>query len=796
MATPVQPATAVPTNHNALMDYMMSSTITAYSAKIMESGNKITMKNIAYLMMIFSMSEIKGMVTQLLSEMKRLVSSNYKQFFAKFFQLWYLIRTMVWKRKQIVLPKTPIEVVPTNTSITIDMSGSLEVMNKLVQVALDTSDSVVEFTSQSKLVFPNAIEYNEGLTLSHLLHRIEGVGTIEINSNVNLDYRRSKRGDAIKSAKMDRETMVETITIDKSSGTEVIEIVATTLEKTTSFPMTTVMRQASPVSTSRHNCIYGAAYGGNAGTVSPRWAENLHEAVLSVCAMGGYQNDRALNVGSVIAILIDQTQSVDKWYPDFLNKLKNGVVDYSVLGVKLDVACPSRKALISNLVSSWSSCGDWQCLGGKINGGNIINIFPQLSAIGISESSLRKAIKMIKKEVPSNEKNFSGIKLMVEAENDRISPNELRTKVSHYLQSLIAHRMVRAKWPESEISIVKLRFEEKIEEISNPEYEEFEKRQARLMQLAKPSVSASDKTPGTSDGLDTAHPIIMKGLTAEAPPRMIKKVTVTPKVETRVIRKFAKPMDTLYLREKDTKRLINMLKSYKKRDTVFKEFGIPKKMGILAHGKPGTGKSTMIHAIATYLGGYDIKWVDLDGCKTNEHLQMLFDAATKESANGSIIVLEELDAKTPIVHRRDTKTYDRMMAGMDSGDMSLDYLLNLLDGTLCAENTIFVITTNHKEKLDPALYRAGRVDVDIDFKLCDRYQIFNIYKRIIGRKLSDEILMAIPEDTYTPAEVIFHLLQRIHDEAGDDRELMKEFIKSPSSVDNDVTVGTDGESAE
>lgn len=91
-----------------------------------------------------------------------------------------------------------------------------------------------------------------------------------------------------------------------------------------------------------------------------------------------------------------------------------------------------------------------------------------------------------------------------------------------------------------------------------------------------------------------------------------------------------------------------------------------------------------------------------------------------------------------------------------------------LIGTLTQDGTTFIVTTNHLNKLDPAFYRDGRFDVKIEMKKCDRYQIQKIYEKFIKRKLKDDILNKIPEDVYTPANIIFHLKDYILNEYSDE----------------------------
>ena len=72
---------------------------------------------------------------------------------------------------------------------------------------------------------------------------------------------------------------------------------------------------------------------------------------------------------------------------------------------------------------------------------------------------------------------------------------------------------------------------------------------------------------------------------------------------------------------------------------------------------------------------------------------------------------------------------------------------------------MFIMTTNHIKNLDPALVRKGRVDVGIELKSCDRYQIASIYKKIMKQELSPEILNKIPEYKYKPIDIITHILK-------------------------------------
>jgi hypothetical protein len=263
----------------------------------------------------------------------------------------------------------------------------------------------------------------------------------------------------------------------------------------------------------------------------------------------------------------------------------------------------------------------------------------------------------------------------------------------------------------------------------------------------------------------------------KAPEEFIYSESNTTSINCSEIKKYNKNINTLYLRQKDYEVLLNTLNNYKNND-IFEQFGIPKKLGILLHGVPGTGKTSTILAIGTFLN-LDIYYLSLKEVKTNRDLKRLFDKVSKDSIKKGMIILEDIDAMIDIVKKRDKiDNSDKNELLMLDDKLTLEFMLNILDGTLCNDNNIFVITTNHKELLDPALYRKGRIDVDIEFKKCDKYQIKNIFNRIIKREIDIDILNKIETDKYTPAEIIFRCLECFYNkDSYNDKYIMEPFIE-------------------
>ncbi|KAK7360075.1 hypothetical protein VNO77_02048 [Canavalia gladiata] len=214
--------------------------------------------------------------------------------------------------------------------------------------------------------------------------------------------------------------------------------------------------------------------------------------------------------------------------------------------------------------------------------------------------------------------------------------------------------------------------------------------------------------------------------------------------------------DTLAL-DLDVKEFVmEDLKRFVKRKDYYRKVGKAWKRGYLLYGPPGTGKSSLIAAMANYLH-FDIYDLELTELNCNSELRRLLIAM----ANRSILVVEDIDCT---IDFQDRMAESRVATGNNSKQVTLSGLLNFVDGlwSSCGDERIIVFTTNHKDKLDPALLRPGRMDVHIHMSYCTPCgfkQLAYNYLRIKQHSLFGEIEEAIQNTQVTPAEVAEQLLK-------------------------------------
>ncbi|CAB4388002.1 unnamed protein product [Rhizophagus irregularis] len=232
----------------------------------------------------------------------------------------------------------------------------------------------------------------------------------------------------------------------------------------------------------------------------------------------------------------------------------------------------------------------------------------------------------------------------------------------------------------------------------------------------------------------------------------------------------ARGLDSIALDESQEILLKKELETFVNDKSFYERIGMPYRRGILLYGKPGTGKTSLINAISSQLSR-NIYYLNLKNIKNDNELS----AAFSEVPENQIIVLEDVDTQSKILHKRtknskssktsnksDDKSKDDKVDKEDRfSDFSLSTFLGCLDGHILADGNIIIMTTNHVEHLDPACIRPGRMDVRLNLGYCTHYQIKKMYKSVAENpeaEFPQDILEKIPEKSLPPCEVMMTMI--------------------------------------
>ncbi|KXN87703.1 putative mitochondrial chaperone BCS1-B [Leucoagaricus sp. SymC.cos] len=210
-----------------------------------------------------------------------------------------------------------------------------------------------------------------------------------------------------------------------------------------------------------------------------------------------------------------------------------------------------------------------------------------------------------------------------------------------------------------------------------------------------------------------------------------------------------RPMASIVLNPGVKEMLLEDTKDFLRSEKWYADRGIPFRRGYLLHGVPGSGKSSLIHALAgaiqldIYVVSLSASWI------SDSTLTTLMGRVPARC----VVLLEDLDAAFTRSTSRDDSALDddkdkekkdgengdksnnqssssrrRRDALSDVNTLSLSGLLNALDGVAAAEGRLLFATTNHLERLDPALSRPGRMDVWIEFRNASKWQAEALFR--------------------------------------------------------------------
>lgn len=200
-----------------------------------------------------------------------------------------------------------------------------------------------------------------------------------------------------------------------------------------------------------------------------------------------------------------------------------------------------------------------------------------------------------------------------------------------------------------------------------------------------------------------------------------------------------RPLSSVYTNNNISEILKNDIQSFINSKRMYMDNNILYKRNYLLYGKPGTGKSSLIFALASEFN-YKIKIIDL------KSIRSIPDILQQISNEEKIFyVFEDIDAlSTTFIEREESKVSDNvnekkespreLVSDNHSSGLNLSDILNVMDGLYTPEGAICFFTTNHIEKLDKAFLRDGRMDCKIEMNDLDNKIANQMIKDKLGYK--------------------------------------------------------------
>jgi len=178
----------------------------------------------------------------------------------------------------------------------------------------------------------------------------------------------------------------------------------------------------------------------------------------------------------------------------------------------------------------------------------------------------------------------------------------------------------------------------------------------------------------------------------------------------------ARPLDTVVLPSGVLDATVADLDRFLAAEARYAAMGMPWHRGYLFHGPPGTGKTSTAIALAQ-AHNLNVFYMPLADLQSNGQL---FDAL-RELTPRSVLLLEDIDVLG-------AASADR--ASTDGQpQVTLDGLLNALDGAATPHGLVVMMTSNRPDALDGALVRKGRVDVHTHFALAGGAHVLALLDR-------------------------------------------------------------------
>ena len=236
--------------------------------------------------------------------------------------------------------------------------------------------------------------------------------------------------------------------------------------------------------------------------------------------------------------------------------------------------------------------------------------------------------------------------------------------------------------------------------------------------------------------------------------------------------------ESIFLKENHINKIKDPITNFLKKETYndYNKHGIPYKLNIMLHGSPGVGKTSLIHTIASECCA-NLCVLNINA-ELKEEAMIEAISQVNEDDKKSILVLEDIDCIFA-----DRKTNDSL-----KNNITMNGILNCLDGFNNPEGLIVIMTTNFPDKLDDALVRSGRIDLDIELTYLDKFQTRKMFLSFFNNEEHFEIMWDnIKKYSIEPATMIQFLFNNRHE-----KDISSKFEDLYTLIEKKFSKSTEG----